>query len=462
MARTLRLLQIEDSADDSALSALQFRRGGFKVEPRRVQTQEQLRDALKDEWDLILLDCHLPGFSPERAMETVRKEATSTPVIALTGAVGEERAAHLMRLGCRDLVLKEKMDRLVPAAEREFERLREIEALREAHTEAAEHLARSVSNDLDKLLAQIETSAELLGRQPLEPMARAALEELRDAAFRGRGLTRMLSRYGRSGDAPVHCALDVVVRRVVRMLGSAYGNAGVTLHTDLPEDRAWAAITEGELFRALQALLVNALDVSTSGEQVNVGIRGHTVFIRHPGEPKSGGIRALVRGEGDDLAQSVVSARSIINGRGGQITIGAHEGHTLIQLAIPPSTERSSGASVLLVQAERGLRRVVGRFLVQEGYTLLEAGSVDDARKVSPPPDILVVDAELRGESGLDLANELSAKLPGLRVCLLASRPDELRAAVEGRAWALLEKPIAPERLTSVLRVLREGELQVG
>lgn len=462
MARTLRLLQIEDSADDSALSALQFRRGGFEVQPRRVQTQDQLRDALSDSWDLVLLDCHLPGFSPERAMELIRKDAATTPVIALTGAVGEERAAHLMRLGCRDLVLKEKMDRLVPAAEREFARLEELQTLRSAHTEAAEHLARSVSNDLDKLLAQIETSSELLARQPLEPMARAALEELRDAAFRGRGLTRMLTRFGHSGDAPAHCPLDVVVRRVVRMLGSAYGNAGVSLRTDLPEQRSWAHITEHELFRALQALLVNALDISTSGEEVHVGVRGHTVFIRHPGEPQSDGLRALVRGDGGELAHSIVEARKMITSRGGQIDITAHEGHTLIQLSLVESSASAKGPTVLLVQAERGLRRVVGRFLLQEGFTLVEAGNLAEARKISPPPDILVADVDLRGESGLELAKALSETLPGLRVCLFSNRVEELRQHVEGRPWALLEKPIAPERLTSVLRVLCEGELQVG
>ncbi|HJN72827.1 MAG TPA: response regulator [Myxococcota bacterium] len=462
MARTLRLLQIEDSADDGALSALQFRRGGFEVKPRRVQSQEQLAEALNEEWDLVLLDCRLPGFSPERAMELLRKHAEATPVIALTGAVGEERAAHLMRLGCRDLVLKEKMDRLVPAAERELTRKEEIRVLREAHTEAAEHLARSVSNDLDKLLAQIETSAELLGRQPLQPMARAALEEIRDAAFRGRGLTRMLRRFGHAGEHQSLCALDVVVQRVVRMLGSAFGNAGVTLHTDLLEEHSWAQITEQELFRALQALLVNALDISISGEEVRVGVRGHTVFIRHPGEPKAGGTRALVRGEGGSLAQSIVDARALVNARGGHITLGAHEGHTLIQLSLPEASERPKGPTVLLVQAEHGLRRVVGRFLLKEGYTLVEAGNLDDAKAVSPPPDILVADVDLRGESGLELAITLSETLPGLRVCLFANRPEELRPQIEGRAWALLEKPIAPERLTGVLRVLCEGELQVG
>lgn len=464
MARALRLLMIEDNPDDASLIVMQFRRGNFQVESEQVYTQVTLDRALDQDWDLALLDCHLPGFTPERALETMRKRAPTLPIIALTGVVGEERAAHLMRLGCRDLVLKGRMDRLVPAAERELSRTEEVDALRASAMEASEHLARAVATDLQNLLAMAGTNVELLGRRALDPAAQQELEALREAISRGHSLTADLARFGRAREeASVCCALDEVAGRIERLLAPAFRRSGVRLVARVPEAAVWAAITPTECFGLMRSLLLAAMDLSEGRGSVNLVVREDAmVLVTHPGEPASGGMRALLGGKTESKGIDLTETRRTLKARGGRIGIGAKDGNTVVQIQLKPAAAKGMGPAVLLVQAEKGLRRVVGRFLIQEGYELLEASTLAEARETSPLPDILIVDADLRGEDGVQLALELGNRLPGLRVCLLASRPAELRGRIDGRGWAVLEKPISPEQLTRILRVLREGELRVG
>lgn len=464
MARPLRLLLIEDNPDDAALISMQFRRGNFEVTSDQVYAQDRLDQALEQPWDLALLDCHLPGFTPERALETIRKAAPELPVIALTGVVGEERAAHLMRLGCRDLVLKNKMDRLVPAAERELARVEEVAALRASAMEASEHLARSIAADLQNLLAMAGTNVELLARRPLDPAARQEIDALSEAIERGHALTADLARFGRAREqAAICCAIDDVARRIERLLAPAFRRSGVKLSTHTPDAPVWAAITATECFGMLRSLLLAAMDLAEGSGRVNLVVREDaSVLVTHPGEPEAGGMRALLAGKSETQSIDLTNARRTLKERGGRIAIGGRDGNTVLQIQLKPAAAKGMGPAVLLVQAEKGLRRVVGRFLIQEGYELLEASTLADARSSSPLPDILIVDADLRGEDGTELAIELTQRLPGLRVCLLAARPAELRDRIEGKGWAVLEKPISPEQLTQVLRVLREGELRVG
>ena len=73
-APALRLLLIEDSVDDEILLIRAVSSGGRHVTHQRVDSETALRAALAEsEWDLVVSDYLLPGFSGLRAIEVVRE-----------------------------------------------------------------------------------------------------------------------------------------------------------------------------------------------------------------------------------------------------------------------------------------------------------------------------------------------------------------------------------------------------
>ena len=74
----LRLLQVEDTEDDAALVQLALTRAGFDVLARRVDTADELRRELHDnEWDLVIADYTMPGFSGTAAMPSGSSSASA-------------------------------------------------------------------------------------------------------------------------------------------------------------------------------------------------------------------------------------------------------------------------------------------------------------------------------------------------------------------------------------------------
>ncbi|HVE71341.1 MAG TPA: diguanylate cyclase [Thermoanaerobaculia bacterium] len=131
--RTLRLLLIEDSDLDAAHLLLELKRGGFDPDVTRVETRDELQDALfARTFDVIISDYHLPRFSAPEALDIVRMSRLDVPFIVVSGAIGEETAAELMRAGAHDYLLKHRLTRLGVAVERELEQASARRAKRHA------------------------------------------------------------------------------------------------------------------------------------------------------------------------------------------------------------------------------------------------------------------------------------------------------------------------------------------
>jgi PAS domain S-box-containing protein len=146
----IHLLIVEDSDDDALLLLRQFRRASIEVTSERVETAEGLAAALRAKTpDVVICDYNMPAFSAHEALAQVRDTAAlDVPFILVSGEVGEETAAALMKAGAHDFVLKDRLTRLVPAVERE---------LREAADRQKRRAAQSALRDSEerfRLLAE--------------------------------------------------------------------------------------------------------------------------------------------------------------------------------------------------------------------------------------------------------------------------------------------------------------------
>jgi signal transduction histidine kinase len=125
----VRLLLIEDSADDAEVIQRALTRAGFELQPRWVDDAASVTRALEDEtFDLVISDYQLPSFDALAALTLVRRRDPDLPFIVVSGRVGEDAAVDAVRRGANDYLLKQNLTRLPLAVERE---LREGEARRE-------------------------------------------------------------------------------------------------------------------------------------------------------------------------------------------------------------------------------------------------------------------------------------------------------------------------------------------
>lgn len=124
--KPLRVLLVEDNADDAFLLERHLRRSGYSPQITRVETADAMSAAMEQMeqlstgWDIILADYTLPTFSAPEALRLLKSTHHDIPFIMMSGAISEETAVAAMRAGAHDYVSKQNLARLVPAIEREI------------------------------------------------------------------------------------------------------------------------------------------------------------------------------------------------------------------------------------------------------------------------------------------------------------------------------------------------------
>lgn len=139
MGTKIKLLLIEDNEDDSILEICMLQNGGFDVEYTRVETEEEMRNALKEkQWSCVISDYSLPRFSGLLALQIFKESGLDIPFILVSGTIGEEIAVEAMRAGAHDYIMKNKLMRLVPTLERELKETEIRRKLRASEKEKQE------------------------------------------------------------------------------------------------------------------------------------------------------------------------------------------------------------------------------------------------------------------------------------------------------------------------------------
>jgi signal transduction histidine kinase len=269
----LRVLMVDDSADDAEIVARELQRGGRPVAAQRVYDAAAMRDCLeKQGWDLVLSDWSMPTFSGAAALEVLKSTSLDVPFIIVSGTVTEELAIKAMRSGARDWVLKSKLARLLPAVERELkegaERRRNEEALRRSDErlrqsqklDAIGGLAAGVAHDFNNVLSVIIGHAELLLSEIKGADARESVDEIRSAASRAADLTRQLLAFSRQQVLqPRPTDLNEIVNGMGKMLRRLIG-ADVELSVVQNPALRLVLVDPSQMEQVILNLAVNARD----------------------------------------------------------------------------------------------------------------------------------------------------------------------------------------------------------
>ena len=121
MRDVLRVLVIEDNDQDFRLLERHLARSHLNCECTRAGTAAALAHALAQTdtpWQIILSDYRLPDIDIRRTVAQLARSHPDTPVILISGTIGEETAVDLLHAGVADFVSKSNLTRLVPAIDR--------------------------------------------------------------------------------------------------------------------------------------------------------------------------------------------------------------------------------------------------------------------------------------------------------------------------------------------------------
>lgn len=368
------------------------------------------------------------------------------------------------------------------------------------HTQKMESLGRlagGIAHDFNNLLTPILAYAQLaLERLSLDDPLYEEVTEIQGAAERASGLVREILHFGRkaSGTVAVVSINDVVsgfagmLRRLVR--------EGVELRLELAPNLDTARCDPLQIEQILANLIVNASDALSGGGRIVVRTSNATVRAASEGRPRVPEGRYVVvsvldngpgidpevvervfepffttkeQGGGTGLGLAIVY--DLVTQRGGYVACLSERGRgTEFRVYLPrcdvaapvtplPHVVREGpqvgeGVSVLVVEGDATVRRLVGNVLTRKGFTVQSAESAAaaiESVRAGSEVDVLVADVRTPELDGRVLFDALSAMRPGLRAVLMSSSA----AASEGDRWVLVKPFSASALVFAVLRALR-------
>ncbi|NJC82903.1 ATP-binding protein [Planosporangium mesophilum] len=378
-------------------------------------------------------------------------------------------------------------------------RLRQSERM-----ESLGQLAGGVAHDFNNLLGVIVGYATFAAEE-IELAARADahwqaahddLTQVLKAADRASDLTRQLLSFARREVVnPEVIDLNAIVVDIEKMLRRTLGE-DIELRTRLRADSP-VKVDPGQIGQVLVNLAVNARDAMPAGgilviDTDNLAIDEHYA-AHHPGARLGAYVRLRVSDTGTGMSPDTVERAfepffttkpvgqgtglglatlyGIVTQAGGYAQIYSEPGvGTTVTVLLPatsdttPSGEtvtaaprQGRGETVLVVEDEDNLRALTERILTRNNYHVITAANGAEAlavaRQHAGPIDLLLTDVVMPQMLGHDLARELLASHPDLRVVYMSGYAEPLLTIQKTMPSevSLLSKPIQADVLLNAI-----------
>jgi signal transduction histidine kinase len=381
-----------------------------------------------------------------------------------------------------------------------------IDRLRQSHKmESMGRIVGGVAHDFNNILGTMLASVDfLLGELPEKGTPRADAETIRAAVMRGADLTQQLLAFSRQQVLePKIVSLNELVADTQRMLMRTIGE-DIAIRVSLGEHLSSVRVDPGQVQQILLNLAINARDAMPTGGTLAIQTRNATLdeptpmshsianagpyvvlTVSDDGTGMGAATLAQIfepffttkpKGRGTGLGLSTVFG--IVEQSGGHLRVASTLGHgTTFEIYLPAVNERPQQIdepretppargteTILLAEDDEVLRTLTARILTAQGYRVLEASDGVEALRVADRHrgslDLLTTDMVMPSMGGHDLANELTARRPGLKVLFVSGYTDDAVGRGELQPGdAFLQKPIDPKMLARKVRQMLDGSL---
>lgn len=393
---------------------------------------------------------------------------------------------------------------LMDDLETSLEELKRTQAqlLQAQKMEAIGRLAGGVAHDFNNMLTIVHLSTRLLKRQlhPEDPLLEY-VQQIEEAGERATALTKQLLSFSRRDVVePRTVDLNQEIGRLSRMLQRVIGE-DIELVTVLREDLWPLYLDPAQIDQAIVNLAINARDAMPNGGRLTIET-GNTVLdeasayrqvglqpgdyvnltVRDTGVGMGDEVKAHLfepffttkeRGQGTGLGLSTVFG--IIKQSGGHIWIDSEVGQgTTVQIYLPrtdkvesqdslratPVSALCGSETILVVEDYAGVRDLAAQILTTYGYQVLAAKNGPEALRISlrhnHPIHLLLTDMVMPGMNGKELAEQIQAQRPGIRILYMSGYDNRLAKdpTALGAGVAFLPKPLTVETLTEKVRAV--------
>lgn len=464
--------QIVD-VNDAWLACLGYAReevvGRYSVE---FLTAESRQRAL----DEVLPEYFHTGVINEVPYQMVRKDGVVLDI--LLSAIAQRDAEGRFERSLAVLVDVTERNRAEAALRSSEAQLRQAQKM-----EAIGRLAGGVAHDFNNLLVVMLGNAELLLHASSDPELREHAREIVVAAERGAALTQQILRFSRQQVVRAQVVdLNALIRDTEAMLRRLL-REDIEVVTDLQPELGSVCIDPGQLTQVLMNLAVNASDAMPHGGRLRIETRTAAAGDECPCEPGEQ-VRLMVSDTGvgmDAQTQArlfepffttkepglgsglgLATVYGIVRQSGGCITVDSEPGRGSSFCVYLPRVEASGeaeverrepiatpeAATVLVVEDDAMVRKLVTAMLREHGYRVLDACDVDEALQIvsTQSIDVVLTDVVMPGTRPAVLVEQVRARHPHARVLYMSGHA----AAGEGDSIDprdFLPKPFTLEAL---------------
>jgi signal transduction histidine kinase len=444
---------------------------------------------------IIVLTNSLGVTRPLRAgVETLRNQANVTllerplhPVTLIT-AIDSAIRARRRQYQVRDYLVER---------ERAEERVRQSQKM-----DAVGQLAGGVAHEVNNMMTAVIGFGEMvLSRLSKSDVIRADIEEMVRAGNRAAAITQQLLAFSRQQmRQPKVIRVERVISDLATLLRRLLG-ADLELRLDLAGDLGSIRADRNQIEQMLVNLTVNARDALHSGGSMiisaeNIDLdqgfaRDHGLETFQPGPF----VLIQVRDNGMGMEQSVCdrafdpffTTKPVGKGTGlglstvygivkqseGYVWLYSEPGKgTTVKIYLPvvsasgeperprPALVRQGHETILVVEDEGVVRRLVRSALEGQGYRVLEAIDGNDALRILTDEkhhiDALITDTVMPRMGGRELARQARLRFPSIPVLFMsgyAGNDVEDRGLLEPGA-PFVQKPFSTDTLTQRLRMM--------
>jgi signal transduction histidine kinase len=365
--------------------------------------------------------------------------------------------------------------------------------------EAVGVLAGGVAHDFNNILTTILGYSQIMALKLEEenPM-REMVEDIHDAAERASGLTRQLLAFSRKQvmEMKVVC-FNTIVENISRMLSRLIGE-DVKMRLTLSQSIGNVKVDIGQIEQVIMNLVVNARDAMPSGGQLTiktdqVELDTQYAATHHGVEPGMYTVLVVTdtgKGMSHDLQEKIFEPFFTTKKRGKGTGLGLatvygivrqHNGHiyvyseldkgTTFKIYLPVVEESAEEISkkesrtmpqgnemILIVDDDDAIRRLIRDALEPLGYTILEAGSGEDALAVlgrtKEKVDLVLTDLIMPGMNGQELIETILQDQPDIKSILMSGYTDDIIAERGDLKPGVnfINKPLLPIALSNKVR----------